>query len=136
MSADNYIIRDVEYDVKGITRPYAIETKVLVDKKLVFKNEDELIDYINDYAQKLENTRVFEKISVDFSLKEHSQEETESGENTETLYDVYLNVSTKDSKHLLAVPYPKYDSNNGFSLRLKAKDTNFLQNRYRLRSVP
>ena len=42
--ADNYIIRDVEYDVKGITRPYAIETKVLVDKKLVFKNEDELMD--------------------------------------------------------------------------------------------
>lgn len=124
--ADKYIIRDVEYDVKGITRPYAIETKVLVDKKLVFKNEDELMDYINDYSQKLENTRVFEKISVDFSLKEHSQEETESSENTETLYDVYLKVSTKDSKHLLAVPYPKYDSNNGFSLRLKAKDTNFL----------
>ena len=34
--ADKYIIRDVEYDLKGITRPYAIETKVLVDKKLVF----------------------------------------------------------------------------------------------------
>lgn len=133
--ADSYRITDVEYTTKGRTRPYAIDIKVPVDTDTVFQSEDELMEYITDYVKQLDNTRTFEKISSDFSLKQHGSEQAEnltdgetaeSAQETDILYDVTLFISTEDSKHMLVVPYPKYDSNGGFTLRLKAKDTNFL----------
>ena len=103
--------------------------------------------YINDYKKRLENTRAFEKIQVDFSLEESdidkkeneikiedgitsegeniSVEEDEIPREEEKFYFVNLNVSTSDSLHFLLMPYPKYDSNSGFTLKLKTKDSNF-----------
>lgn len=115
--AESYRISTVEYDITGITRQYAVEQKVLVDKKQVFEGADALLDYISDYKQQLENTRVFDTVSVDFSVGEPDED---------GIAPVTLFVQVKDSLHFIATPYPKYDSNSGFSLRLKAKDTNFL----------
>lgn len=115
--SEKYQIKEVKYEIKGITRQYALENKVKIDKKIIFNNEDELIDYLNDFKQKIDNTRVFEKIDVDFQVEEPN-------ENDISL--ITMIIKTIDSKHLIIVPYPKYDSNKGFSLKLKAKDTNFL----------
>ena len=145
--ADLYQIKKITYEISGSTKEYALRTKVPVDKKKIFSNEDELMTYINDYKKRLENTRAFEKIQVDFSLEESdidkkeneikiedgitsegeniSVEEDEIPREEEKFYFVNLNVSTSDSLHFLLMPYPKYDSNSGFTLKLKTKDSNF-----------
>lgn len=136
--ADSYKIKSVNYNIKGQTRKYSLETKVKVDKETVFDSEESLMIYIEDFTKRLENTRAFEKIQVDFSLEdakktitdeefsenENAEENIQEGEENK-LYFVTLDVSTSDSLHILAAPYPKYDSNDGFSFKLKVKDTNF-----------
>lgn len=148
--ADLYQIKKITYEISGSTKEYALRTKVPVDKKKIFSNEDELMTYINDYKKRLENTRAFEKIQVDFSLEEsdigkkeneikiedgitgegenapiEKEDENEVPREEEKFYFVNLNVSTSDSLHFLLMPYPKYDSNSGFTLKLKTKDSNF-----------
>lgn len=115
--ADKYKIENVEYDISGKTRKYALETKVKADKSKIFENEEELLNYIKDFQQRVLNTRNFEEVNVDFVIKDKNEEE---------IFPVIVKVYVKDSKHLLVLPYPKYDSNTGFVLKLKAKDTNFI----------
>ena len=144
MFADTYQISDVNYNITGKTRQYALEQQVEIDKDHIFTNENDLINYIDDFKQRLENTRNFEIITVDFSLEKENASETnetqtesktpEQSESTEpnesaesdSHYLVHLEVSTKDAFHLIGAPYPKYDSNNGFEFKLKLTDTNFL----------
>ena len=120
--ADGYKINSVNYNVTGCgwkifgrTNPYAISLNVPVDTNQIFTNEDDLNKYLDDYKVRLANLRAFETIEVN---------ETRTEEENLTLID--LEVFVKDSFHLLAVPYPKYDSNNGLNLKFKIKDTNFL----------
>lgn len=141
--SSTYKIGDVEYNITGKTRKYALATKVKVDKKQIFQNEDELMAYINDFKQRLENTRAFSEIEVDFKVTkdENAQENKITGEtenetqfendlensnNEVEIFLVTLIVTVQDSHHLLILPYPKYDSNNGFSIKLKMRDSNFV----------
>ncbi len=124
MWALSYKIKDVEYNLEGsraeftgITREYALKTKVPVDFKRNFNNEDELIDYINDVKQQIENTRNFEKVDVDFSVTDADESD---------VCDVFLRISTFDSMHFIAAPYPKYSSGDSLNLTIKMKDTNFM----------
>ena len=114
---EQYQISETHYDIQGITREYPLKTKVEVDYHKIFENEEELLGYIKDLKQRLENTRAFEEINIDFSVLEATEE---------GIYPVKVFIKTKDAKHLLALPYPKFDSNSGFLFKLKAKDTNFL----------
>lgn len=120
--AENYRIKNVNYTIEGCgwqifskTKAYALELNVPVDTQKTFDSKDKLDTYLLEYYQRLENTRAFEKIEINPIFNEND-------DFIETVLKVYV----KDSFHLLAVPYPKYDSNTGFNLKLKAKDTNFL----------
>ena len=120
--AQSYQIANVEYKTEGAfgfgkTNPYALALNVEVDKKRVFYSEDAFLHYKDDYIQRLNNTRLFSKVEV-----EHTFVKTDSGEITK----VNLFVHTVDAIHILAFPYPKYDSNKGFTFKLKGKDNNFL----------
>lgn len=116
MFASEYKIKDTEYDITGKTREYPLRTKVPVDYNRIFKDEDELIAYIEDFKQQLENTRNFETVDVDFLV---------SNPDENDLCEVVLKVTTVDSFHIIATPYPKYTSGDSFNLMIKAKDTNF-----------
>ena len=100
----------------GITNPYALEQKVSIDKKTIFSSEEEFNKYFEDYKKQINNLRAFEKIEISYSVLEQQDE----------INYVKINVQLKDSIHILAVPYLKYDSNTGLTFKLKAKDTNFL----------
>lgn len=122
LHAEKYQIKDVEYNSKGAfgvgtTNSYALEQKVEINKKRIFDNEEAFLKYKDDYIQRLKNTRVFHKVEVDYSYSEADENDVKM---------VTLFVNTEDAIHILAVPYPKYDSNNGFSFKLKGKDNNFL----------
>lgn len=147
--SQSYKISHEEYKITGNTREYALQNKVKIDKNRTFSSIEDLEKYIYDVKTQIENTRVFDTVSINYELdsnqtKTQDQNEPEEIQNfievTEdgkalssakqnsdgNISAVRLFIETKDSMHLLVVPYPKYDSNNGFSLRLKAKDTNFL----------
>ena len=113
-----YKIANISYDVLGITKPYAIERNVEVDKSRVFNSYSELNLYIKDLEQQLKNQRVFSESNISLSY-----DDIKGGEEVSL---VHLHIFASDSKHLLIVPYPKYDSNNGLTLKAKVKDTNFL----------
>jgi len=120
--ADKYQIKEVNYNLTGcgisflgVTNKYFLDRNVEVDKKRIFNSEEDFLNYYNDYLKRLNNTRAFSKIEVDYTITDD-----------EDVKQVTFNVATTDSIHLLAVPYPKYDSNNGFNMKLKSKDSNFL----------
>lgn len=123
--AQQYKINNVDYNIEGSglkilgkTSPAILERNIPIDKTLVFESEDELLKYLEDYEQKLANTRAFDSFLVEYFIKEEISEDN--------ILPVELLVSIKDSIHMLALPYFKYDSNVGTQLKLKAKDTNFI----------
>ena len=115
--AQQYKIESVNYEITGITRKYALEQKIKIDKKRIFKTEEDFLNYFNDLRQLFYNERNFANSELDFTVDEP---------NSENLCLVHITAKTVDSHHFLAVPYPKYNSNSGSNFKLKAKDTNFL----------
>lgn len=144
--ADVYKIRQVNYKINGSdwkimakTKEYALDQKVPVDKNKLFSTEEKVKEYISDYKLKLESLRAFDTINITYNIEpyEVSEDSTfeidgkmigilpnEDGKCIINLVDI--TVEAQDSFHLLVVPYPKYNSNTGTEIKLKAKDTNFL----------
>lgn len=126
-ASPKFQITNVEYDITGLkskmfgkTSEYALENNVSLDKKKVFETEEELLAYLDDYQVRLQNLRAFETIVVNSSYA------VSEDASSEEIIPVTVNVKLQDSFHFLALPYPKYSSNDGFTLKLKMKDTNFL----------
>ena len=118
--ADSYQIVKTEYYCHGITRPSVLRTTVPVDYKKIFQDEDELVKYLEDFKQRLDNVRCFEKFDYDYEV---------SLPDENNLCFVTVFVTTYDAKHILGLPYPKFSpkGDNGylFNFKLKFKDTNF-----------
>lgn len=121
--SEAYQIVDSEYEIEGAgfkfmgkTREYPLQRNFPLDKRTVFKDRQAFENYISNYEQTLISSRYFDEVSVKY-------EATPS--ETEELYYVHILINIKDSHHLILMPYPKYSSNTGLSLKLKAKDSNF-----------
>ena len=115
--SSSYRINSVRYIIDGMTKEASIEREVKIDKTIIFPDEVAFAKYIDDYRQRLLNTRLFDEISIEYSTRLFDEEAD--------LYIADLTVRLDDSFHFIGMPYPKYDSNNGFTLKLKLKDTNF-----------
>ena len=121
--SEQYQIIDAEYSVKGSgfsflgkTRPYVLKQKFPLDKKKTFNSREELENYIKNYEETLISSRDFDSVTIDY----------ESTVSENEVQEVRLIVDIVDSHHMLAVPLPKYTTENGASVKIKAKDTNFL----------
>lgn len=145
VNAESYYIKDVNYKITGITRQYALETKVKIDRKKIFGSEDELRKYLDDIVIQMLNTRTFDNVTYtcvidDLPSTENSISEkynTENDDNTEEselpqntsdntqTKNVTVTFFTTDTKHLIATPYPKYKSGDSLTAMIKVKDTNF-----------
>ncbi|WP_294429727.1 hypothetical protein [uncultured Treponema sp.] len=81
-----------------------------------------------DLHQRLMNKRAFQKVDIEFNTIESSSFDTESAPPPfeEEIIQISLNITAEDTKHLLILPYPKYDSNDGLIFKIKVKDVNFL----------
>ena len=113
----SYRINSVRYIIDGMTKETSVEREVKIDKTIIFPDEISFAKYIDDYRQRLLNTRLFDEVSVEYSTRLFD-EQTD-------LYIADLTVRLDDSFHFIGMPYPKYDSNSGLTLKLKLKDTNF-----------
>ena len=112
-----YYVNSFSFNIKGITSPNAIlrNGELKVGELLV--GEAKLQKYIADKTQLLLNQRVLKKVSMDYTIGEV---------RPDGAYPVDFTINTEDTWNIIAIPYPKYDSNTGFSLTLKARDYNFL----------
>ena len=122
--SQTYRIIDSEFDVQssgfkflGKTRQYPLKHNFPLDKNIIFESLEELENYLQNYERSLISSRHFDEVNVNYEARPSA---------TDDCYNVTVLVHVKDSNHLIVMPYPRYSSNDGISLKLKGKDTNFL----------
>ena len=122
--SDQYRIKDVEYTTVGAgfkflgkTKPSSIRQKFPVEKKKIFDSQEALENYIKNYQNELESSRNFETVEINYTI---------SFNDASDINEVSLTIHIQDSHHLVVAPYPKYKTGDGATLKLIAKDTNFL----------
>lgn len=112
-----YKIAAVTYEAQGITKEIALKRNIKIEEGKIFESRETLEAYILDIKQKLINARLFDTLEVEYSLGEEADDEGAT--------PVSIRVETVDSKHMLVLPYPIYDSNEGVELKIKFTDNNF-----------
>lgn len=115
--AERYQITAIKYDIDGRTKKYALNKVLNIKKDQVIESEEDLKLYIDFIAQKLRDQRVLEDTQVKYEL---------GNPNEQGIIPVTVHVYADETWNILPLPYPKYDSNSGFTLKLKVKDYNFL----------
>lgn len=111
-----YKIVHVEYDIDGRTREYALNKNLDIRINKIFNSKTQFDEYIKYLRHDLTNQRVLETATLEY---------TEGPVDENNVIPVSLFIQAEDTWNLLPVPYPKYDSNNGFEFKLKLKDYNF-----------
>jgi len=112
-----YIIREIEFDVIGKSRPFALISRGNFKEGEILKGKDNLDKYLALKKQLLMNQQVLEEVTIEYFTGESE---------SDGALPVKLLVHVRDTWNLIVLPYPKYDSNEGFSITLKARDYNFL----------
>jgi len=110
-----FVINSFVFNVDGITLPFMMIMRANLVKGEEITGYPGLMKYIDDKQQMLINERVLESARI-----EHFIGQEENGK-----YPVDLVIYVKDTSNLIAIPYPKYDSNSGLEIILKARDYNF-----------
>lgn len=129
-----YQITDISYSLEK-TREKDLERLVPVNTERIFESEKELESYLSDLKQRLLNTRAFDEVELKVEsgkwkdengkLKDETFDSQLSTLNSGELIPVSLQITARDTKSLLILPYPKYDSNDGLIFKVKVKDVNF-----------
>jgi hypothetical protein len=113
-----YVIAALEFDIKGRTRPFALIRNGEFKEGERIQGDTNLEKYIRDKTQLLTNQRVLkDNVEISYSVGEQAPDGT---------YPVTLTIKVEDTWNLIALPYPKYSTNTGFELYIKARDYNFL----------
>jgi hypothetical protein len=112
-----YYIRDIAYQITGITRPFALANAAELRVGQEIGGDAALAAYVKEKTQLLLNQRVLKDARVAYAI---------SPADPDGRIPVDLAVAVDDTWNIIALPYFKYDSNNGLELSGKARDYNFL----------
>ena len=113
----SYQITSVNYTIKGLTRKYPLSQAVPIDTALIFNSKEALQTYLDDLEQQFKNIRVIQTVKID----------THYGTPDDRMVTpVMLTIAITDTWNFIVVPYPSFDSNSGFQLKLKMQDFNFV----------
>ncbi len=111
-----YRINNIDIQVDGKTKPFAIKAAGNIISGTIIYGSENLETYIAEKKQFLINLRTFEESNLEYTLGE-------ADEHNQIPVDMFISV--KDTSNLIIIPYPEYDSNEGFSLSLSTRDYNF-----------
>lgn len=111
-----FIIDSFDFNIKGITRQFALINKGELKKGEQITGYANLLEYILNKQQLLYNQRALESVSIQPLIGQ----KTEDGK-----YPVELVITTKDSWNIIALPKPQYSTNSGFKLTINLRDYNF-----------
>jgi outer membrane protein assembly factor BamA len=111
-----FVIKSVRYEIKGITNQRILQGKAEIKEGTRFATKEELESFIADRRQRLMNERVLESVTIEYALIGTGKDPQE--------VDILVNV--EDSWNIIALPYFRYDTNDGFLLSIRGRDYNFL----------
>lgn len=115
--AQGYQITTIHYNIKGLTRKYPLSQAVPIDTTLVFASEEALLSYLRDLKQRFKNIRAIQTVEIDTDYDDM---------DNRAIIPVTLTIAITDTWNFIVVPYPSFDSNSGFQLKLKMQDFNFV----------
>ncbi len=116
LNSGPYVIRTVRYEIDGATREFVLAAKAGIEVGRRFPDHAVLEAYLVDRQMLLHNERVLESVKISYS--------TELLASGDVAVDVV--VKTKDTWNLIALPYVRFDSNDGLTLSAKGRNYNFL----------
>jgi hypothetical protein len=114
-----YYIRSIKFAIDGRTRAFALQDALDMKEGQLVAGRIALDTLVRRKTQILRNQRVLkdDECRIDYALGE-----AEDGGPV----PVDFLIHAKDAWNIFAFPEPKYDSNTGLSITLKARDWNFL----------
>ena len=110
-------LRSVSWDVDGITRDWALREAAEIEGNERFPDRTAFDLWVLERKQLLINERALATVEVDAVVGDPD----ESG-----ISQADLTFRVKDTWNVIALPYPKYDTNDGLILSIKARDYNFM----------
>ena len=111
-----YIIRSVHFIIKGITIERLLREKVDIAKGTSFLDLDSFERFLGERRQRLVNERVLADVEATYF--------TEPIDSEHYYIDIVFRVT--DSWNTIALPYFRYDTNDGFTVSIRARDYNFI----------
>lgn len=114
--SSTFTIRSVKFEISGSTRERLLRDKVDIHIGTVFADRGSLDTYLAERRQRLGNERTLASVKVDYRLEQIAEGQ----------YLVDIHFVVVDSWNLIALPYFRYDSNNGLLLSVRGRDYNFL----------
>jgi len=126
------IIRSVNYSIQGMTNKRILKSKAEIEEGTRFASVEDLDRFIADRKQKLMNERVLESVDITYTVVSSANDpESDLSIGPEStsdtgLLEVDIYVSVKDSWNIIALPYFRYDTNDGFLLSVRGRDYNFI----------
>ena len=112
----SYQITNVHYNIKGKTRQYPLSQAVPIDTTRIFDSKETVQSYLDDLEQQFKNIRVIHSAQIDTAYGDA---------DNRGVIPITLTVTITDTRNFIIVPYPSFDSNSGFQLKLKMQDFNF-----------
>ena len=116
LSGEEFYIGDIDVSIEGMTNRQSLlrVMKLRIGQK--FNSERELENELKIVKDRLDNTRIFKSVVI--------TKEFQSAIDGKIPVVVLVNIV--DSWNIIALPYPKYDSNNGFEFKIAVRDYNFM----------
>ena len=105
------------YESRGRSKEYLLALKADIRPGTQFRDQAALDVYLADKRQVLLNERVLDSVQIE--VVEHAAD-------PDGRVPVSLIISTVDTWNIVALPYFRYDSNDGLLLSIRARDYNFL----------
>jgi hypothetical protein len=113
-----FVIRRVDFDVTGRSLAGVMMRKIDPAGEMIgssYPDKAALEAFIADRRQVLLNERVLASVATSY----------DAAPSASGGYDVDLHFATEDTWNIIALPYPKYDSNIGLLLSLRGRDYDF-----------
>jgi hypothetical protein len=112
-----FVINSFNFNISGMTRKFALINKGELKEGEEITGFPNLEKYIQEKQQLLINERALESVNIDYTIGQ---------KRGDGKYPVDLEITTKDSWNIIALPKPQYNSNSGFKLTVNYRDYNFL----------
>ena len=113
---EEYFIEKIDISVTGITNEKSLLRVTELKEGQVFSSLKAMDNTLTIVKNELDDTRIFKTVDIERTVL------SSEGERIPVL----ITITVEDSWNLIALPYPKYDSNDGFEFSLRARDYNFL----------
>ena len=112
-----YVITGFNFDITGRTREFALIRRIGFREGETFLGRAALEQYISDKTQELYNQRI---LTNNPEINAFIGEQQEDGS-----FPVILYVKVEDSRNIIALPRPRFRSNDAFNMLIQARDFNF-----------